>query len=593
MTYALGVDIGTSYTAAAVWEAGRADMLQLGTKSASIPSVVLLRDDGTVLTGEAAERRGPAEPARVAREFKRRIGDPTPLILGGTPYGAETLWGCLLRAAVEEAARQRGEAPAAIVVTHPASFSQYKLDLLDHAARAADLGAIRLLPEPIAAAIHYASQERVEPGAVLAVYDFGGGTFDASVLRKTPDGFELLGQPEGLERLGGIDFDEAVFRHVLSSLEGDWDGAGVPSARPAMQRLRDECRDAKEALSYDTEAVVTAALPGLHTTIRITREEFEGAIGPRIRETVAALERSVRSTGLTMDGVDRILLVGGTSRIPLVAATVREMTGRPVAVDTHPKHAVALGAALEARRSLEERPAGSAAAAARPPGEPAAGSQPQPAPELLPSAAGPARVQHAAGGAPPREENARAAARGRPRGIAVAGAAVAAAAVAGAAFLLSGRGGGDPAPPADANRTTAAAAATATRPAAAAAATPTAAAAAAATVAAPTATPTLAAGTARITGITLSGSRYSVAFETAGFQPALPGQHVHFFFDTVPPEQAGIPGTGPWFVYGGGSPFTGYATADRPAAASALCILVANPDHSVKPGTGNCFPLPR
>ncbi|MEJ5221703.1 MAG: Hsp70 family protein, partial [Tepidiforma sp.] len=294
MSYALGVDIGTSYTAAAAWEAGRVDMLQLGTRSASIPSVVLLRDDGTVLTGEAAERRAPAEPARVAREFKRRIGDPTPLILGGTPYGAETLWGCLLRAAVEEAERQRGEPPAAIVVTHPASFSRYKLDLLDHAARAADLGTIRLLPEPIAAAIHYASQERVEPGAVLAVYDFGGGTFDASVLRKTPDGFELLGQPEGLERLGGIDFDEAVFRHVLSSLEGDWDGASDPAARPAVQRLRDECREAKEALSYDTEAVVTAALPGLHTTVRVTREEFERAIAPRIRETVAALERSVR-----------------------------------------------------------------------------------------------------------------------------------------------------------------------------------------------------------------------------------------------------------------------------------------------------------
>lgn len=595
MTYALGVDIGTSYTAAAVWEAGRVDMLQLGTRSASIPSVVLLRDDGTVLTGEAAERRAPAEPARVAREFKRRIGDPTPLILGGTPYGAEALWGCLLRAAVEEAARQRGEAPAAIVVTHPASFSQYKLDLLDHAARAADLGTIRLLPEPIAAAIHYASQERVEPGAVLAVYDFGGGTFDASVLRKTPDGFELLGQPEGLERLGGIDFDEAVFRHVLNSLEGDWNGTGDPSARPAVQRLRDECREAKEALSYDTEAVVTAALPGLHTTVRITREEFEGAIGPRIRETVAALERSVRSAGLTMDGVDRILLVGGTSRIPLVAATVREMTGRPVAVDTHPKHAVALGAALEAGRALAERPAASAGATPQPPGEPAAGSQPRPAPEPLAPAAGPARVQLAAGGAPPGEgtADAVAAARGRPRGIVFAGAAVAAAAVAGAAFLLFGRGGDEAAPPPAAADRATAAAATATGSAAAAAATPTAAATAAATVAAPTPTPTLAAGTARITGITLSGNRYSVAFETAGFQPALPGQHVHFFFDSVPPQQAGIPGTGPWFVYGGGSPFTGYTTADRPAAATAMCILVANPDHSVKQGTGNCFPLPR
>ena len=97
---------------------------------------------------------------------------------------------------------------------------------------------------------------------------------------------------------------------------------------------------------------------------------------------------------------------------------------------------------------------------------------------------------------------------------------------------------------------------------------------------------------AEITGINLSGSRYVVAFQTLGFTPQLPGQHVHFFFNTVPPEQAGVPGAGPWVVYGGASPFTGYGTADRPGGATQMCILVANPDHSVIPGSGNCYALP-
>jgi hypothetical protein len=106
-----------------------------------------------------------------------------------------------------------------------------------------------------------------------------------------------------------------------------------------------------------------------------------------------------------------------------------------------------------------------------------------------------------------------------------------------------------------------------------------------------TPTPTLAPNTARITDIAVANERYSVTFEAGGFVPQLPGQHVHFFFDSVPPTQAGIPASGPWFVYGGPSPFTGYALSERPSGADEMCILVANADHSVIQGTGNCVPL--
>ncbi|MCA9975590.1 MAG: hypothetical protein KC413_07560, partial [Anaerolineales bacterium] len=97
---------------------------------------------------------------------------------------------------------------------------------------------------------------------------------------------------------------------------------------------------------------------------------------------------------------------------------------------------------------------------------------------------------------------------------------------------------------------------------------------------------------AQITGITLSGGQYAVTFVSNNFTPQLPGTHVHFFFNTVPPEEAGMPGAGPWYVYGGGSPFTGYGLADKPAAATQLCVLVANPNHSVQSGSGNCYDLP-
>ena len=216
MEYSVGIDLGTTYSAAATARDGRVEIFQLGERAATIPSIVVLRADGEVLVGDAAERRSLSEPTRTAREFKRRLGDPTPIILGGTPYGAESLLAHLLKAIVARVSEQSGGPPAAIVLTHPASYGAYKIDLLEQAIRQADVANVTLLTEPEAAAVHYAQQERVPAGAVIAVYDFGGGTFDATILRKTEDGFEQLGRPEGMERLGGIDFDEALFTSVMA-----------------------------------------------------------------------------------------------------------------------------------------------------------------------------------------------------------------------------------------------------------------------------------------------------------------------------------------------------------------------------------------
>ncbi len=350
MTYFLGVDLGTTYTAAAIHRDGRTSTVDLGTRTAAVPSVVFLREDDTVLTGEAASRRGATEPSRIAREFKRRFGDTTPILLGGSPYSADALMSKLLRWVVDAVTEREGSPPAGIAVTYPANWGPYKQELLHQAIVRADLDHVATISEPEAAVTYYSSQERIEPGSVIAVYDLGGGTFDAAVVRKTEGGVELLGTPEGIERLGGIDFDDAVFSHVRSALGGVLEqlDPNDPTAMAAVARLRRECVDAKEALSADTETSIPVLLPNVSTDVRLTRAEFEAMIRPPLADSLTALRRAVRSAGVEPDDLRAVLLAGGSSRIPLVAQLVSAELGRPVAVDAHPKHGVALGAAQAA-----------------------------------------------------------------------------------------------------------------------------------------------------------------------------------------------------------------------------------------------------
>jgi actin-like ATPase involved in cell morphogenesis len=348
MPYYLGVDLGTTYTAAATERDGLVEALSLGNRTASVPSVVFLRDDGELLVGDAATRRAVSDPGRVGREFKRRVGDPTPIILGGTPYPAEMLMARMLRWTIDRIAEQQGEPSQGVALTHPANWGPYKLDLLRQAVRQVDVPLDLTLPEPVAAATFYASQRRLDPGAVVAVYDLGGGTFDSAVVRRTSDSFEIIGTPEGIERLGGIDFDEAVLAHVRNAIGGALDALdpGEPTSLAAVARLRQECIDAKEALSSDTDVSIPVLLPNLQTHVRLTRAEFEAMIRPAISETIVALRRSVRSAHVSDDQITAVLLVGGSSRIPLVAQMVGAELGRPVAIDAHPKDAISFGAAI-------------------------------------------------------------------------------------------------------------------------------------------------------------------------------------------------------------------------------------------------------
>ncbi|WP_116710345.1 DUF6777 domain-containing protein [Actinomycetospora cinnamomea] len=347
MSYALGVDLGTTFTAAAVARDGRVEMVTLGDHTDAVPSAVVIRPDGTVLTGDAAERRAATEPELVAREVKRRLGDPMPLILGGAPYPAAVLIAHQLRDVVGVVSDREGGPPEMLTLTHPANWGPYKREQFAQIPHLAGVDNVRMLTEPEAAAAHYARNEHLAVGALVAVYDLGGGTFDATVLRTTEDGFVILGRPEGIEGLGGVDFDEAVFSHVDRTLDGTVSGLDLADARAtsAAIRLRHDCVRAKEALSADTETTIPVLLPHLQTEVRLTCGEFETMIRPSIAATIASLRRALRSARVDPAQLATVLLVGGSSRIPLVARTVSAELGRPTAVDAHPKHAVALGAA--------------------------------------------------------------------------------------------------------------------------------------------------------------------------------------------------------------------------------------------------------
>ena len=368
MSYRLGVDLGTTFTAAAVARDGRVEMATLGDHTDAVPSVVLIRADGTVLTGGAAERRAAAEPDRVARSVKRRFGDPVPVILGGAPYPAAELVAHQLRAVADLVSGREGSRPALVTLTYPASWGPYKRELFAQVPGLAGLGQVRMLTEPEAAAAHYARSAHLDPGALVAVYDLGGGTFDATVLRTAERGFDILGRPQGIEGLGGVDFDEAVFTHVDRALDGAVSrlDPADPRATSAAIRLRRECVTAKETLSADTETTIAVLLPGLQTEVRLTRGEFEKMIRPAIDATIASLRRALDSARIDPRQLHTVLLVGGSSRIPMVAHLVSAELGRPTSVDTHPKHAIALGAAAAGAPAVGAATARAAAAAAAP-----------------------------------------------------------------------------------------------------------------------------------------------------------------------------------------------------------------------------------
>lgn len=332
MSYQVGVDPGATFTA--VCRAG-------GTPPEIVPTVVFVNPDGTLRIGADADRLGLRDPQRVVRQFIRRIGDGVPILAGDVSWPAEMLAARLVAGLLPRPADR-------VTLTHPAGWGTHRVAAFRDALATVGVPGARFLPAPVAAVLAHSTRERIEPGGTVAVYDLGGSGFEAAMVRRdTMDQFTVAGAAEDLE-LGGLDFDEVIFGHVTASLGAAWErlDPADPVIRAAVAGLRRGCTAGKEALSVDTSVLIPVSLPGIETSVRLTRAEFEDAIGPAIDETVAALGRAITSAGVQPD---LVLLTGGSARIPLVTQTVSERLGRPVTVAFDPRGIVAAGAAIDAR----------------------------------------------------------------------------------------------------------------------------------------------------------------------------------------------------------------------------------------------------
>jgi Hsp70 protein len=347
VSYYLGVDLGTTFVAAAVARGDRVRMVPLGDRSVVMPAVVHAREDGGLVPGEPAGRRVVSHPDQVVSQIKRRLGDPTPLLVGGSSYPVTELLGTVLRHVLDRVAVAEGGPPEGLMLTHPANWGPHRLELFAEVPRFAGAPRWRTVTEPEAAAAHYAATRGLAVGEVIAVYDLGGGTFDATVVGRTERGIEVLGTSQGIERLGGGDLDEAILSFVNHATGGALTALdlGDASTAVALSQLRQDCVLAKEALSLDSEVTIPVFLPGRHLSVEVSRLQFEAIIRAHVESTIGALCRALESASVTPDRLSTVLLVGGSSQIPLVARMIEEQLGCRTSVDAHPKHAVALGAA--------------------------------------------------------------------------------------------------------------------------------------------------------------------------------------------------------------------------------------------------------
>ena len=348
MDVRLAVDLGTTHTVAVVRRGGQPPRTLLFDGSPLLASGVFVDAAGAPHTGRDGQRLGAGTPERYEPHPKRRIDEGT-VLLGDRELPVELLLTAVLLRVADEA-RTAGVDPLGATLTCPADWGRPRRDVLRAAARRAGLGEVRLVDEPIAAAAYCVEVlgQRVPSGGHLVVFDFGGGTFDVTVVRREPAGLRVLATG-GLDDLGGLDVDNALVAH-LGQLVGvydppAWSRLSAP-ADPAQRRDRQafwtEVRAAKEMLSRASAAPVH--VPGRGEPMHLTRDELERVAGPLVARAVDETRRVLERSGVPAAGLAGLLLVGGSSRMPLVASRLHARLGVAPTVPEQPELPVAYGA---------------------------------------------------------------------------------------------------------------------------------------------------------------------------------------------------------------------------------------------------------
>lgn len=375
MRYSLGVDIGNSAVAAAVADGAGVETVCLGRHTPSLPALVHVTPDGAILTGDDAERATELEPTWTARLLYRRLDDPAPIRLGERTCEVTDLLSAVIRDVLGRVTTLRGGPPDHVVLTRPGALGPRGQDRLAVAAARAGRPDATMTTAPLACGTWFA--EPGPPGR-FAVYDFGGAAFEAAVLRGGAQGVELVCPPDGVPNLGGVELDELVRGHLDTRLNGAltrWDSRTREGSR-ARDRVLAACATAKEMLSTQSVAEVTLQLPSGNRLCRLRREEIDALFRSPVAHTVDALQRVLATADVRPDV---LVLTGGSARIPLVTALIREAIGPDVRIEHAPDGAVAWGAAQLATRR--------AGALARPPRGTPTSPRPRPNPVAAPAQA--------------------------------------------------------------------------------------------------------------------------------------------------------------------------------------------------------------
>lgn len=348
----VGIDLGTTNSEVAVVREGRVEMIPVSAEGPILPSVVGVGPAGELLVGAEAKNQAILYPERTVRSIKRRMGESGKVLLGEKEYSPQEISAMILARLKQVAESHLGQPVGKAVITVPAFFSDAQRQATREAGEIAGLEVVRILNEPTAAALAY--EKRVEFARKVIVYDLGGGTFDVSVANIENGVVEILSS-HGNNHLGGDDFDRRIQQRLESRVREGW-GVDLSENRVALARLQRASEEVKRLLSDRPFGTVSEeflfekdGLP-VHLALEISREEYEEMISDYIEETISCVRVALSNAGVAASGIDEILLVGGSTRTPLVARRLEEEFGRQPRFEVHPDLCVAMGAAIQAAR---------------------------------------------------------------------------------------------------------------------------------------------------------------------------------------------------------------------------------------------------
>ena len=345
----IGIDLGTTNSCVAVIEGGEPTVITNSEGSRTTPSVVAFTKDGERLVGQLAKNQAVTNPDRTVISIKRHMGSDYKVDIDGKKYTPQEISAMILQKLKTEAEGYLGEKVTDAVITVPAYFTDSQRQATKDAGQIAGLNVQRIINEPTAAALAYGIDKENEQKIV--VYDLGGGTFDVSVI-EIGDGVQEVLATAGNNHLGGDDFDQRLIDYFVAEFKKS-DGIDLKNDKFAMQRLKDEAEKAKIALSNAPSVnvnipYITADATGpKHLNVQLTRAKFNELTADLVEATMGPFKQAISDSGLSMNEIDKVLLVGGSTRIPAVQEAVKKYTGKEPFKGINPDECVAMGAALQ------------------------------------------------------------------------------------------------------------------------------------------------------------------------------------------------------------------------------------------------------